>query len=152
MRFLRLLLALLVFSVTLMAADSPFSGTWKFDPTKGNLTPPIPKSVVAHIDANDTDFKFKQEGVDAKDQPWNVSYEAKFDGKPYPVTGDPSSDSVVLKRINQREAKFTNKKSGKVVSVTDVVISKDGKTATVNYTDYDSAGKATKGVAIYQKE
>jgi hypothetical protein len=152
MRFPRLLLVLLVFSVTLMAADSPFSGTWKFDPTKGNLTPPIPKSVVAHIDANDTDFKFKQEGVDDKDQPMNVSYEAKFDGNAYPVTGDPSSDSVLLKRINQREVKFTNKKSGKVVSVTDVVISKDGKTATVNYTDYDSAGKATKGVAIYQKE
>jgi hypothetical protein len=152
MRLLKFVLVLLSLSVSLMAADSPFSGTWKFDPSKGHLTPPVPKSIVAHIDASDTDFKYKEEGIGDKGQPMNVSYEAKFDGKDYPVTGDPYSDSVVLQQINQREIKFTNKKSGKVVSVTDAVISKDGRTATVNFTDYDSQGKAREGVAIYHKE
>ncbi len=53
MRFFRLLLVLLSFSASLLAADSPFSGTWKFNPSKGHLTPPIPK-------------KFSEEGVDEK--------------------------------------------------------------------------------------
>jgi hypothetical protein len=35
MRFLRALLVMLTVSVSLLAADSPFSGTWKFNPAEG---------------------------------------------------------------------------------------------------------------------
>ncbi len=94
MRSLRLLLVILSFSASVLAADSPFSGTWKFNPSKGHPTPPIPKSVVAHVEADAENFKFSQEGVDDKDQPFKSSYEAKFDGKEYTITGDPYSDSV----------------------------------------------------------
>ena len=66
MRFFRLLLVLLSFSASLLAADSPFSGTWKFNPSKGHLTPPIPKSVLVHIAADTENFKFSEEGVDEK--------------------------------------------------------------------------------------
>ena len=111
---LRLLLVILSFSASILAADSPFSGTWKFNPSKGHPTPPIPKSVVAHVEADAENFKFSQEGVDDKDQSFKSSYEAKFDGKEYPITGDPDSDSVSLQRVNEREIKFTIKKAGTV--------------------------------------
>ena len=88
---LRLLLVILSFSASILAADSPFSGTWKFNPSKGHPTPPIPKSIVAHVEADAENFKFSQEGVDDKDQSFKSSYEAKFDGKEYPITGDPDS-------------------------------------------------------------
>jgi hypothetical protein len=152
MRSLKFVLLVLWFSVSLMAADSPLSGTWKFNPSKGHVTPPIPKSVVAHVVADEQTFKFGQEGVDDKDQQFKSSYEAKYDGKEYPITGDPSSDSVSLKRISDYEVKFTVKKAGKVTSKLDVVVSKDGQTTTVNYTDYDSEGKPTKGSAVYDKQ
>ena len=151
MRSLRLLLVLLSFSATLLTADSPFSGTWKFNPSKGHLTPPIPKSVVVHVATDAENFKFSQEGVDEKDQSFKSSYEAKFDGKEYPITGDPDSDSVSLQRVNERDIKFTIKKAGKVVSKLDVIVSKDGQTTTVNYTDYGQ-GKPQKGSAVYDKQ
>jgi hypothetical protein len=68
-------------------------------------------------------FKFSQEGVDDKDQPFKLSYEAKFDGKEYPITGDPDNDSVSLQRVNEREIKFTLKKAGKVSSELNVIVS-----------------------------
>jgi hypothetical protein len=43
MRSLRLLLIVLSLSGSLLAAESPFSGTWKLNPTKGHPTPPIPE-------------------------------------------------------------------------------------------------------------
>ena len=151
MRCLRLLLVILAFSASVLARDSPFSGTWKFDPSKGHPTPPIPKSVVVHVEADAENFKFSQEGVDDKDQPFKISYEAKFDGKEYPITGDPNIDSVSLQRENEREIKFTIKKGGTVVSKLDVVVSKDGKTTMVNSTDYIQ-GKEQKGSAVYDKQ
>jgi hypothetical protein len=151
MRPLRLLLVILSFSVSVLAADSPFSGTWKFNPSKGHPTPPIPKSVVARVDADAENFKFSQEGVDDKDQPFKISYEAKLDGKDYPITGDPNIDSVSLQRVNEREIKFTIKKAGAVVSKLDVVVSKDGQTTKVNNTDYIE-GKEQKGSAVYDKQ
>ena len=151
MRSFRLLLVLLSFSASLLAADSPFSGTWRFNPSKGHLTPPIPKSVVVHIAADTENFKFSEEGVDEKGQPFKGSYEAKFDGKDYPTTGNPDSDSVSLQRVSEREMKVTTKKAGKVVSKLDVIVSKDGKITTVNYTDY-SQGKTDKGSAVYDKQ
>jgi hypothetical protein len=151
MRFFRLLLVLLSFSASLLAADSPFSSTWKFNPSKGHLTPPIPKSVLVHIAADTENFKFGEEGVDEKGQPFKSSYEAKFDGKDYPTTGNPDSDSVSLQRVSEREIKFTTKKAGKVVSKLDVIVSKDEQITTVNYTGY-SQGKTDKGSAVYDKQ
>ena len=144
---LRLLLVILSFSASILAADSPFSGTWKFNPSKGHPIPPIPKSVVAHVEADAENFKFSQEGVDDKDQSFKSSYEAKFDGKEYPITGDPDSDSVSLQRVNEREIKFTIKEAGTVVSKLDVVVSKDGQTTTVYIQD-----KQQKGSAVYDKQ
>jgi hypothetical protein len=151
MRTVRILTAILSLSVCLMAAESPLSGTWKFNPSKGHPIRPLPKSIVAHIDADDTNFKFSEEGVDEKDQPFKLSYEAKFDGKDYPVTGDPDVDTVSLKRVNEREVKFTSKKAGKVVATIDAVVSKDGKSTTVNSVDY-SKGKSQKSTAVYDKQ
>jgi hypothetical protein len=150
-RSLRLLLILLSLSGSLLAAESPFSGTWKLNPTKGHPTPPIPKSHVVHVTADADAFKFSDEGVDDKDQPFKSSYEAKFDGKEYPITGDPSSDSVSLQRVNEHEIKFTTKKAGKVTAKLDVTVSTDGQTTTVHYIDY-SEGKPVKGSSVYDKQ
>ena len=151
MRSVRLLLIMLSLSGSLLAAESPFSGTWKFSPTKGHPTPPFPKSHIVHVAANADSFKFSDEGVDDKDQPIKSSYEAKFDGKEYPITGDPSSDSVSLQRVNEHEIKITTKKAGKVMITLDVVVSKDGKTTTVHYVDH-SQGKPVKGWSVYDKQ
>jgi hypothetical protein len=151
MRSLKLVCLILAFSTALFAADSPFSGTWKFNPSKGHPTPPVPKSVVVHVQADADTFKLDEEGVDDKDQPYKFGYEAKYDGKDYPINGDPNADAISLQRVNEHQIKFDIKKAGKVVSKLDVVIAKDGKSATVKSEDYVE-GKTKKATTVYDKQ
>jgi hypothetical protein len=144
-------LVLLLLSASLMAVDDPFSGTWKFNPAKGHRNPPLPKSEVAHVEADANTFKFSIEGVDDKDQPFKSSYEAKYDGKEYPISGNPGSEVVSLKRVSEHEIKFTTKKAGKVTSKLDVVVSKNGQSTTVNSINY-SEGKLVKESSVYDKQ
>jgi hypothetical protein len=63
------------------------------------------------------------------------SYDAKFDGKDYPIQGDPGHTMVSLKRIGNETIEETDKRDGKVVGVSRMTVSKDGKSIQVDYTD-----------------
>ena len=63
------------------------------------------------------------------------SYDAKFDGKEYPITGDPGHTVVSLKRIDDHTVVETDRRQGKVTDEIRIAASKDGKT--VEYTDKD---------------
>jgi len=56
------------------------------------------------------------------------SYTAKFDGKDYPYKGDPGTTSVSLKKIDANTIEETDKRDGKVISVTRMTVSADGHT------------------------
>ena len=103
------------------------------------------------VDADENGLKFHEDMVDEKGEAHKVSYEAKFDGKDYPVTGDPFSDSVSYQRVNANTLKGQTKKGGKVASDATIVVSKDGKITTVQYTDYSQA-KPVKSTFVYDKQ
>ena len=63
------------------------------------------------------------------------SYDAKFDGKEYPINGDPGHTMVSLKRIGNDTIEETDKREGKVVGVSRMTVSKDGKSIQVQYTN-----------------
>jgi hypothetical protein len=151
MRSLRLLVVVMALSVGLLAADSPFSGTWKLNPSTWNAASPAPKSSLAHVDADANIFKVSQEIVGNDDKSQTVGFEAKFDGKDYPVTGDPDTDTVSIHRINTRQITLTYKKAEKVVSKDVAAVSPDGKTTKLTYTDYRQS-KPQKGSCIFEKQ
>jgi hypothetical protein len=153
MHSLRALLVLFVVSLgVLAAADSPFSGTWTLNLSKSKMTPPLPQSDTAHVNADDNGIKLTDDSIDDKGQSMKVSYEAKFDGKDYPVTGHPLLDSIAYQRIDAHTLKGTGKKGGKVVAEYTVIVSGDGKTTTVSYTETDEQGKKFTGSAVYDKQ
>jgi hypothetical protein len=59
------------------------------------------------------------------------AYSAKFDGKDYPYTGDPATTTVSLKKIDDNTIEETDKNNGKVMAVTRMSISPDGKSLTM---------------------
>ena len=59
------------------------------------------------------------------------SYDAKFDGKDYPVKGPNAARTVSLKKVNDRSIDLTIKRDGKIVGVNHMTVSADGKTLTV---------------------
>jgi hypothetical protein len=63
------------------------------------------------------------------------SYDAKFDGKDYPINGDPGHTLVSLKRIGNDTIEETDKRDGKVVGVFRMTVSADGKSINASYTD-----------------
>jgi hypothetical protein len=63
------------------------------------------------------------------------TYKAKFDGKEYPVEGDPGKTLVTLKRIDASTVLETDSRAGKVTDEVRLAAAKDGKTITV--TDKD---------------
>lgn len=69
------------------------------------------------------------------------SYDAKFDGKEYPITGDPGHTTVTLKRIAANIVEETDHRQGKVTDVIRIASAADGKTIKVE--DKDVAHEQT---------
>jgi hypothetical protein len=67
---------------------------------------------------------------------WNgMSYDARFDGKDYPMSGDPGNTLVALKRLGTDTIEEIDKRDGKVTDILRSTVSNDGKTMQVVDTD-----------------
>jgi hypothetical protein len=75
--------------------------------------------------------------------PTGESYDARFDGKDYPIKGDRAGTMVALKRIDERTVEETLKREGKVVGVGRYAVAADGKTMKVEYDDKEQGTKVT---------
>jgi hypothetical protein len=63
------------------------------------------------------------------------SYDAKFDGKEYPVRGDRSGATVSLARVGDRTLEETTRRNGKIVGVSRSTLATNNRTLTVVYED-----------------
>jgi hypothetical protein len=67
---------------------------------------------------------------------WNgQAYDAKFDGKEYPVVGDPGNTRVKLRKIDANTVEETDYRLGRVMDEIRLAAAKDGKT--IDVTDKD---------------
>jgi hypothetical protein len=79
-------------------------------------------------------YQSTADGLNMAD-PNGESYDAKFDGKDYPVEGDPGHTMVSLKRISANPIEEVDKRDGKVVAINRMTVAKDGKSIHVDFTD-----------------
>jgi hypothetical protein len=133
------------------AAD-PQTGSWKLNEAKSKFTPGTPKNTVVVYEAVGDQVKVTVEGTDAKGKPARNEWTGRFDGKDYPVTGDPTSDMRSYKRVNDRTLEFTARKNRKVMVTGRVVVSADGKSRTVTTSGTTPKGKKFKNTAVYDKQ
>jgi hypothetical protein len=66
----------------------------------------------------------------SRSTPTGESWEAKFDGKEYPVKGTYANETVSLKALGDHSIEATFKRDGKVYSVEKITVSSDGKKMT----------------------
>jgi hypothetical protein len=138
--------------LTLCFAENPNMGTWKLNEAKSKIVAGTPKNTTVVYEAAGDSVKATVEGVDAEGKPTHNEWTGKFDGKDYPVTGDPTSDMRSLKKIDERTTELTVKKGGKVTMSGRVVVSADGKTRTLTLHGTNAAGKKVTSVAVYDKQ
>jgi hypothetical protein len=92
------------------------------------------------------------DGVDADGKLAHNEWTGKFDGKDYPVTGDPNSDARSYDKIDDHILKVTVKKGSKVTTTGRIVVSADGKSRTVTTSGTDPKGKKFSSTAVYDKQ
>lgn len=78
----------------------------------------------------------------AASSPLGISWKARYDGKDFPVNGSYSTDSVSLRKINDREVVATYKQGGNVARIDDMTVSADGNTLTTRSRSVQS-GRST---------
>jgi len=147
-----ILLVTLACSVAAVAADQ-HSGSWKMNPAKSKYSPgPAAKSVNLKVEADENGVKIDAQGTDGDGNPTHVAYDAKFDGKDYPVTGLPYADTVSVKRVGADTIQGTMKKGDKVVMTVTSRVSKDGKMRTSTFVGKDAQGRDVHNVVVYDKQ
>ena len=133
------------------AAD-PQMGTWKLNEAKSKITPGTLKNTHVVYSSMSGEVKITADGIDANGKPSHTEWSGKFDGKDYPVAGDPNSDARSYTKVNERTLTTTNKKSGKVTVTGQIVVSSDGKSRTVTISGTTPKGKKFQNVAVYDKQ
>jgi hypothetical protein len=94
------------------------SGQWQ----QGASTSASDNAVTLMIATSDNGIKMTYNGLVT---------DAKFDGKPVPVTGDPGHTMAALKKLSADTIEETDTRDGKVTDVTRTTLAKDGKSLQV---------------------
>ena len=143
----------LAFAATVACfAANPQMGTWKLNETKSKITLSTLRNTHVVYSSMLAQVKIKADGIDANGKPSHTESSGKFDGKDYPVTGDPNSDARSYTKLNERTLTTTNKKNGKVTVTGQIVVSADGKSRTVTVSGTTPKRKKFKNVAVYDKQ
>ena len=133
---------------TCLAAD-PQMGTWKLNEAKSKMTPGKFNTVT--FKSTSGNIRATADGADAGGKPIHVEWSGKFDGKDYPVTGDPSADTRAYRKLNDRIVEMTVKKNGKVIVTARSEVSADGKSRTSTVAGTNPKGKKFRNIAVYDK-
>src|SRR5271165_2830129 len=147
-----LTLVVCFFAAGMAFASDLNMGTWKLNEAKSKIAAGAPKNTMVVYEAAGDSVKVTVDGVDGDGKPTHNEWTGKFDGKDYPLTGDPNADTRSYKVIDDRTTELTNKKDGKVTLTGRIVVSADGKSRTVTVSGTDPSGKKVSYTAVYDKQ
>jgi hypothetical protein len=101
----------------------PISGSWRV-------------SKMESLSDNGAVWSYKVSGNEiSMSTPTGQSYTAKLDGTEAPMKGDPGVTSVSLRMVGTDTLEETDKRGDKVISVSRMTVSKDGKRARISFED-----------------
>src|SRR5262249_37479999 len=141
-RTIGLTLALSFLAAASCFADNREMDTWKLNEAKSKFAPGATKNNTVVYEAAGDSVKITGDGIDKDGKPTHNEWTGKFDGKDYPVTGDPTSDTRSYKKVNAHTLELTVKKDGKVTVSGRIVVAADGKSRTVTTSGTDAEGKS----------
>ena len=125
-------------------------GTWQLNVAKSKYEgAAAPKSQTTTLHAVDGGFHEIVERVNADGSTTRWEVTARYDGRDYPVKGDPSRDTVAMTKVDQHTVDIINKRAGAVVSRMRIVVAEDGRTRT--NTVMDPSGQKTAAVLFFER-
>ena len=149
-----ILASLVVFlaGIALCVAADLNMGTWKLNEAKSKLSPGATRiNTVVYETAGDN-VKVTVDGIDNEGKSTHNVWTGKFDGKDYPVVGDPTSDARSYQSVDANTLAMSVKKGGNETVTGRIVIAANGKSRTVTTSGTDSKGDKISNMAAYDKQ
>jgi hypothetical protein len=149
-----ILASLIVFlaGFALCIASDLNMGTWKLNEAKSKLSPGATRNNTVVYEAAGDSVKITVDGIDSDGKPAHSVWTGKFDGKDYPVTGDPTSDARSYASVDAHTLALSVKKAGNETVTGNIVVAANGKSRTVTTSGIDSKGEKISNTAVYDKQ
>ena len=132
--------------------QNAFMGTWKLKETKSEFSPGAPKNRTVVYETEGDKMKVTVDSVGGDGKPTHYVWVGKFDGKEYPVNGDPLSDSRSYTVVDEHILGFNVMKGRKVITGGRIVVSADGKSRTVTMSGTNAQGHRVSSSEVYDKQ
>jgi hypothetical protein len=108
-------------------------GVWTLNVAKSKSQDgPLPKSNTIRFEAVGDGIKVTNDWVNSVDIPTHTEFTARYDGKSVTVQGLPPGSTVALTRIDRFKLDVIQQSATGVTATAHYVVSRDGKTLTVN--------------------
>jgi hypothetical protein len=134
-----------------MGDDDPFVGKWVFRPALSAMSTPGPLRWVQTI-ACEGDVVWVREEIDfGRGYSTVVEVEARFNGKPYPVSGSLAADAIAYTRVDARTIEGIATRAGVVSLRETLVAAEDGATMRMEYAVFRGKKKVARGVAVFER-
>jgi hypothetical protein len=125
-------------------------GTWKMNLEQSTSTTPLPKSETIVFTGEEQNLIATVEGVSPQGTPYKHVVSHIYDGKPYPVTGNPLYDTSVFTRVGNTINRTTFRNGKAAIVGQGVVI--PGKTYTVTQEGIDLNNRPFRDVAVFDRQ
>lgn len=121
-------------SVSAAAPDAKlWNGTWHLNAGKSKFTSSAKEqSETRTYDIAGGKVTMKSNSMDPSGKTMNFSYSAGYDGKWYPMVGNPNADRISLHVVSARELKSNSQLHGKASVESTATVSADGKHLTIH--------------------
>ena len=151
-----LLMAALVCTLALFgarAAADEHSGTWKLNLAKSKYSPgPAPKNLTETIELDENTYEVAGQGMAADGTPMHLEFDAKFDGKDYPIRGIPWADVQSARWVDAHTPQLVQKKGGQVTMTVTCSVSTDGRTRRCTMEGRDLQGRDVHNLVVFDKQ
>ncbi|MEA3059659.1 MAG: hypothetical protein QOE50_1071 [Sphingomonadales bacterium] len=109
-----------------------WNGTWHLDAAKSKFESAAKEqSETRTYDVSATRLTMKSSSKDLAGKELNFSYSAGWNGKSYPMVGNPNANSISLTAVSDRVVKANSRLNGKLSVQSTATVSADGKHLTV---------------------
>ena len=130
--------------------EQGLAGTWQFNREQSDI-PPVTKSQVLVIETDGVSVTMLATLVNDKGETLTISFNGKFDGHNYPVSGTPFADMVSYRLLAPDTIEGLARKDGIVVVKETAVLSDDGKTVRVTYVSFDEEGNSLTSHGLFER-
>jgi hypothetical protein len=109
-----------------------WNGTWHLNAAASKFqSPGKEQSETRTYDISGGKVTMKSSSKDAAGKELNFSYSAAWNGKSYPMVGNPNADSISLTAVSDRALKANSRLHGKLAVQSTATVSADGKHLTL---------------------